>query len=1627
MEAEFARASHHPVMNDEPTMTASPETETVFSQATRPEFDLSLLNNTSNLTEEGPELFYGTVPMAARANQNMLFFADSAGVQQYDVDVNGGLVSWNDDGFNPPDVPAGRQMLAFTRASDRLVLLARSASAQELWEYSLPTALSPGVWSVVSTLPTNGSGTLDNPVGADVAYDPVGNAVWVLPGSGTTSVYRWNIASRTRDDMSVFDTAGVPIQFGQGSALAYSETPRALWLIRSLASGSTRQGYLYRVDEPGANPTSVTATDTNLHVGGWNAAYMQHQTKQYDAVWNNYKMTRYRKAGADYLYILGQDTDHDWIPSTITISDLTSATPTMAPKGHGYPWSVANNAEYVKRGDIEWDGGDYVYVTNASTPSYWYFGTVAGAPACLKRVNVVTGVYETLTPNTGYDGGLVAKATATPPANSMGTGYAAAGTVTSPEILAQPDAVSWGALTLASEVPSGTALSVKVQGYGGTDWVDLPGLGSITSAADLTGVSVATYPRLRLIAAFATADQSALTPRLLSWAVTAARAGRLYVADTKAVPSLAWNVLRSPNAVDTRELMNATATLPTVSRYIAPFQDRVVYGIGGSQSGVYYPKTQTWGDSRVGITIPAIVFYRYSDSVDCEAFGNRIWVPRVLVDGTPGMRMLPSGPSPVWSSYDGTAINGSGMQRQNSLAVKATGEYWVPSISTATSETVWYYRFDTANPGWKTGPFTIVASDGVTPIYNGWGGSAVYSAQTDTLLLLNRRYNPAGYTQGDGRLYRVTGAYAKMLAGGTIRATDTGVQLSYSGGYYYNAALEIMSIGGTDYAVFHGWNPAGALGTQLVSDLGSATPTLRAIAGVPETTFTNLTFHLSYDGAGTLYYAGTSARFAGISVPSDPVNGTWGAWTVLPNGPWDSVTGITSAVTTITPGITAAYETSTVDSPELLPGDTTEWGSLSWSSTEPSGTDVGMTVQRWSGSAWEDVPGMVDIRTSPVDLGSLATAVNPKLRVRATLYTSDPFLAPTVSGWKVTSGTDRLYAATDEIVPQSGATTWGRALWSAYLPSGAVGRVTVRGWSAAAGAFVEIPGYTELSDVSIDLTGLSVAQWPRLQLRCYLQKALPSDPNPALVSWSVTSIAPARTIGAQLACSSCHEPHAIRVGGTAAWDFARVSDPRGTKATASAAGLSDATSFCVSCHGSSMPEASATVASWVPWTVINGRPLAGSAPVVWNKTAAGAEVTASGHFTSAGGRTDCATCHDPHGSDNARLTAWTRPTWFGGGAAGVRDNSASAAGEENLCYQCHGNGTVGRLAQGAQDVASPATAGYSHPIAAGGLHASGEPTAALGSGNRHSECTDCHDPHAARPGTHIVGSSTPAPALRGAWGVKPRWGADTGSAAQSFTYTRFTGQATAREAYLCFKCHSSYTSLAETGTFEGVGGTDLTAEFNPSNQSYHNVLGLAEGVRTSFKLGTETYSWPWAGGLKAPMTSSSGMTCTDCHSGGSFAQAKGPHGSSVKHMLDPNYPSDWASAGIDYIDSPNGMYPSNIICAKCHDFTLGDNRVHRAGGISRTGGEPVHSLGNNHSDGARCNSCHVGIPHGWKRPRLLGYSSDPAPYRTRVYGSWGPLTGILIGSKSPSGWEKTDCTGCSGYAHPGSFGTSRWP
>lgn len=1630
IKVEFQRPSRHPVTSGVPALTASPDTQTVFTQSTPAEFSLSTMSYVNNISWDGPELYWGTVPMASRANQRMAFFSYNTGTQQYDTDVNGGAVSWNDDGYDPPNLPAGKQVLASSRADGRIVVLARGAAFHEIWELTLPSVAETGTWTLAATLPTTG-GSLDNPVGADVAYDPAAKAIYVIPGSGSSALFRWNVEARTLDTLSIVDGAGAPIALGQGSCLAFSELPDALWFIRSESAASTDQGYLYRAMDPSAATTSVTGANTGAYVGKWFTAGTSRTSKMLAspygaAVFNNYKMTRYRKAGADYLYIFGSDFNHADMPSQYTVSDLTNPTPTRSGESHTYPWTTAANPQtgfYIKGGDLEWDGGDFIYCTNAETVPYYDFEWSVTLPTLFKRANITAGTgWEPLTPAAGTNGGSLGFGTATPPANAMGTGYRASGTVTSPEIAAPADTVSWGTLTLSSTAPSGTAVSVKVRGHNGTDWVDLPGLGNVTSQADLTGVSATTYKKLQLVATLATADQATLTPRLGSWSLTAATKGRLYTAGSADSISTDWLGVRPMPGPDTYQSFTGAPVNPTTATITVPRAKRPAMFFAGIWAGstvtttaTYLEPTNLWNDPTAAIQAspnwPATgPFANGAYNLSQFWMNDTFWVFR-STSGWPAYAALRPGLDTTWTVYPGSGML---MNDCGGFAIPSKNEIWVSS-----SNQSGFLRFNTVTrtfdrstgigrpAEWPAPPGSYYATYGA---YN-----TVYSAQQDKLYLVDRGWSSSENTQtGTGHLLVVDNAYAKMLTGSTILATDTYEQWSPEQSGYPWGALHLVTVKHKEYLLYFYRDSYSHTWLKVTGPLDAPVTSTFEVSGPPSN-------KLIYDGERSFYSYGTdwTRTMSKLSIPDTPTaGGAWSGWTSLANSPGDWTFPKVGAAIEVTAGPfnVTGYSDVTTTTPQILPGDTDEWGWLTWTANEPAWTDVRMTVEGWNGSAWQAVPGFVDLASSPVDLGSLRVGTWPKLRVKAVLSTRDWRVAPSISAWSVTSGSDVTGVVSRQIVPQAGATTWGRLRFETSLPADTWARVSVRGWNGS--DFVALPGLTNLTAVDTDLRGLRVADWPRLRLVAETGKNVPTAGDPSVLTWSMTSVKPVSTVGAQLTCGNCHGSHTVRIGGTTAWDFARASDPNDTKAAAT-----DATSFCLGCHDGSLPAPDAAGTVRVPNAVYASRQLPGGATVWWNKAASGAEFTQSGHYLSASGRTDCATCHDPHGSNNPRLLAWTRPSWFADGLAGIRDNVSTAAYEENLCFQCHGNGVVGGSAPGAQDVATPAGQSAAHPVASPGRHASGEPTASLGIADRHSECVDCHDPHAAQPGTHVPGTSTPAPALRGAWGVTPTWLGGPWTTATSYAYTRFTGQERARESYLCFKCHTTYVNLPETTRTAGIGGTDLAVEFNPGNPSYHNVLGLAKGVRTTFKVGLENYTWAWAGtSLKAGWGPDSAMTCTDCHTGGTMDQAKGPHGSSVSHILDPSYPSDWRTAIFDEA-SPTGVFPEDILCAKCHTDLTNTNSAH--GAHRWLGGTTLA-----HQDG--CVSCHIAIPHGWKRPRMLVYASDPAPYMVyegTINNGSHILRGVELVNQSPQGWGQYDCVGCSSgtFPHGNGLPGGVWP
>jgi|GEM_PF-1708456 len=222
-------------------------------------------------------------------------------------------------------------------------------------------------------------------------------------------------------------------------------------------------------------------------------------------------------------------------------------------------------------------------------------------------------------------------------------------------------------------------------------------------------------------------------------------------------------------------------------------------------------------------------------------------------------------------------------------------------------------------------------------------------------------------------------------------------------------------------------------------------------------------------------------------------------------------------------------------------------------------------------------------------------------------------------------------------------------------------------------------------------------------------------------------------------------------------------------------------------------------------------------------------------------------------------------------------------------------------------------------------------------------------------------------------------------------------------------------------------------EFDPRNASMHRVRADLPGMRNRFVVNGITYTWalpPVNTFLLPGWTYDSIVTCNDCHT---YTNAAGPHGAAMRINIDPAFPNPFrVTTGNESntaqlsANSPTGMsmtkegsQPARIICEKCHDLRT-------PGGTWSTNAHQEHD--DRGREGAYCNQCHVAIPHGWGRPRLLGTVCDPPAYR-----AW-PGTGqndggtsrISVRSYTPQGWQEQDCgAACDPEEHPrqGTF----WP
>jgi hypothetical protein len=461
-------------------------------------------------------------------------------------------------------------------------------------------------------------------------------------------------------------------------------------------------------------------------------------------------------------------------------------------------------------------------------------------------------------------------------------------------------------------------------------------------------------------------------------------------------------------------------------------------------------------------------------------------------------------------------------------------------------------------------------------------------------------------------------------------------------------------------------------------------------------------------------------------------------------------------------------------------------------------------------------------------------------------------------------------------------------------------------------------------------------------------------------------------------CAHCHEQHA-------SYDGAEPTPPAAEGASTyvlfrSNYGVTNKNELCYACHETfsltGMPLGYGRYGIYQGKTKYNASIHYSDANMDWSPDPSppGPPFSAGSSLTDPG---NCHNCHNPHGYDDGSGLV---PQMLFARDSMTGDSPAYEMG----CEACHDGTQGGAL----KDVQAQLNKTYAHPAHDYNdrhvLPETGESQGGDSFGNpptydkRHAECVDCHNPHTVvsdTTHTPVTDGNAVSDVLKYVWGVEPAWPV-IWTQPTSFTVRKppAYSDGSLYEYQICFKCHSYYglgTLANAVSTIIGPSGDEITDqawEFNRNNKSVHPVV-----VSLNSQTGSTAPKALTASQMSAPWTSvgSQEMYCSDCHGADDEGSAaKGPHGSIRKFMLKgtaqywptkSNGVTLWTLVDLGGVDAGN-----NLFCTNCHPNDRTENSAHNA---------PSHL-----SPALECVECHVAVTHGSKRSRLIGYTSDPAPY-----------------------------------------------
>ncbi len=438
-------------------------------------------------------------------------------------------------------------------------------------------------------------------------------------------------------------------------------------------------------------------------------------------------------------------------------------------------------------------------------------------------------------------------------------------------------------------------------------------------------------------------------------------------------------------------------------------------------------------------------------------------------------------------------------------------------------------------------------------------------------------------------------------------------------------------------------------------------------------------------------------------------------------------------------------------------------------------------------------------------------------------------------------------------------------------------------------------------------------------------------------------------------------------------------------------------------------------------------PPAPAASLVSTAAGAAAGMFVSPHTAYSLTSDTCGACHRAHVAQGSNLLAATAP-------------------QANLCLSCHdGTGASTNVAARYADASLPAndptTASiYRHDALVPTSHtrsgqnefqdASGQPIL-----NRHSECSDCHEPHRA--------TSTESAQTSTGWTLSGREDGISGVAvtngaagsAPSYTFLDGKSAPATREYQLCLKCHSGFTTLpARQAGAPSQWAIDKGGELNPANLSYHPVEAPGRNATSAMAAslsGTSPFKlWTF--------TTGSTVRCVNCHGDPSTLAAGtppsagsdlAPHVSPYRSLLLANYRDRVLEQGHAAYDATDFA-----LCYLCHaeapyrdvsgdwrtdtNFSFHGYHVSGLSGMG-PGGTSIDTAG--HGGGnAICAECHFRIHSTASRndfrtgTQQTGTDGGLVVFAPDVTSDGGTLSWVRTGEGSGS------CTlSCHGQSHHG--------